>query len=233
MALAASLLLVTTLSIPSTTLVLKSGHQIEIEGPIQQEATRVVFREAGGSLYSILLSEIDMDATRAAAIDTRPQTDDSVEAITIRPEPERRIRLSDAERDRLLRELEKNHSGRPPQPQRLLVNPPPPPSRAEVEMREEDEWSWRRQARAYEESVRRAREDHELLLARIEELRWQIKGFFSLGYKPRQFTYQTTQLQYALDSVPQAELEIVRAQRSYDLFREEARRRGVLPGWLR
>ena len=232
MPLAASLLLVTALAIPSTTLVLKTGHRIEIEGPIQQETTRLVFREAGGSLYSILLTEIDMEATRAEALETVAPAAPT-QTITVRPEPEMRMRLSAAERDRLLRELEKNHSGQPARVQRLLEEPPPLPTVAEVQQRDEDEWSWRRQARAYEESVRRAREDQQLLLARIEELKSQIRGFLSLGFKPRQFTYQTTQLQYALDSVPQSELEIARAQRAYDQFRDEARRRGVMPGWLR
>ena len=32
---------------------------------------------------------------------------------------------------------------------------------------------------------------------------------------------------------PAADVDVQRAQRAYDQFREDARRQGVLPGWLR
>ena len=97
----------------------------------------------------------------------------------------------------------------------------------------EDEWSWRRTARGHEEAVRRAREELQLLHDRAEQLRQQIRTFLSLGFKPNEFSYQSTELQYTVDAIPRAELEVERAQRALDQFRDDARKQGILPGWLR
>ena len=35
------------------------------------------------------------------------------------------------------------------------------------------------------------------------------------------------------EQIPRAELELHRAQREHDQFRDDARRQGVTPGWLR
>jgi hypothetical protein len=198
------------------TLVLRSGARIDMDGPFRQEEGRVVFR-SGGILYSLAASEVDFEATRAAA-----------NVPPIKAEVPGRLKVTPEERDRLLRELEKNHSGTPakPEPPARIVPPPPPQN-------DEDEWAWRRSARAHEEAVRRAKEELQLLQDRAEQLRAQIRGFLSLGYNPRQFSYQTTELQLTLDSIPRAELEVQRAQRAYDTFREDARKMGILPGWLR
>jgi hypothetical protein len=232
------LLLVTTAmatalatALPPTTLILRSGDRYSIDGPIREENGRVIFRQAGGALYSLLLTEVDVEATRAAA---RPP----VPPVVVRPQPapaakEQKLKVSAEERDRMLRELEKNHSGTPAPPQKSLDALPPPPTPREVEAAKQDEWSWRHRARDYEEAVRRAEENLELLHARVNQLEQQILGFTSLGYHPRQFTYQTTELQYARDSIPAAELEVTRAKRAWDQFRDDARRQGILPGWLR
>ena len=73
----------------------------------------------------------------------------------------------------------------------------------------------------------------QLLESRIEELRHQIHSFVSLGYEPRQFTYQTTQLTLAQEQLPAARLEVTRAERAWAEFKEDARKAGVMPGWLR
>ena len=96
-----------------------------------------------------------------------------------------------------------------------------------------DEWSWRRQARSYEEDVRRAKEDLELLETRAEELRGQIQSLFALGYQPRQFTYQSTQLARLEERLPAARLGVTRAERAWQQFREDARKQDIPPGWLR
>jgi hypothetical protein len=225
--------LLAAVALLSTTLILRNGDRYSIDGPIREEAGRVVFRQAGGALYSIPLAEVDLRATRDAAM---PQT-----VIVVRPEPPSpgkakdpvKLKVSDAERDRLLRELEKNHSGTPASPQKPLDEVLPPPTKQESEAAKQDEWTWRNRARQYEESVRRAQENLTLLHDRIEQLEQQIIGFTQLGYRPRQFTYQTTELQYARDQVPATELEVTRAKRAWDQFRDDARRQGVLPGWLR
>lgn len=203
----------------STTLVLRSGDRITADGPIQEQDGQIVFRLAGGPLYSIPLSEVDLGATEAASASTDDQ-----------PRLPKRLRVSPAERDRLLRELEKSHSGQPAPRQRILEEPPPPP---ETLAQQQDEWSWRHQARGYEERVRHAQENLQLLVDRVERLKDEIRGLLSLGFHPNQFSYQTTVLQLTLEQIPVAELSVVRAQRAYDQFRDDARRMGVMPGWLR
>lgn len=207
----------------STVLVLRSGDRIEVQGPIREENGRVVFRVAGGALYSVAAHEIDRDETQKAAYE-KPAAQSRL-----------KLRVSAAERDRLLKELEKNHIGRPGKPGEPwpVQLPPAAESQGPVSVDSRDEWAWRREARAYEEQVRRAEENLALLLDRINQLENEISGFLSLGYRPRQFTYQTTQLAYAREQVPGAQLEVTRAQRAYDQFRDDARRQGVMPGWLR
>ena len=214
----AALLLLTALTIPTPTLVLRDGARLDTDGSVRQEDGRVIFR-SGGVLYSLPVAEVDLEATRAAGMNV----------TVVRPGDRGKLKVSREERDRLLRELEKNHRGTPADPDGLRT---PPPSREAVENSGE-EWSWRRRAREHEETVRRAKEELQLLYDRAEQLRQQIRTFVSLGYRPNQFTYQTSELQLTLDSIPRAQLEVERAQRALDQFRDDARRLGVLPGWLR
>jgi len=210
-----ALLLLTALTIPTPTLVFRGGERIDVDGSVKVDNGQVIFR-SGGALYSVPEADVDLAATRAAGM-----------TPVIKAETTLRLKVSEAERDRLLRELEQNHSGTPTTaklPVFAAEEPLPPPG---------DEWTWRRDAQAYEESIRRAREELDLLTAKAAALRSHIAGLLSLGYKPQQFTYDSTQLQYTLDQIPRAELEVGRAERAYAQFRENARRLGVLPGWLR
>ncbi|MGH9422000.1 MAG: hypothetical protein ACRD3J_18630, partial [Thermoanaerobaculia bacterium] len=196
--------------IPTTTLILNNGTRFEVDGPIREEKGRIIFRTAG-SLYSIPVSDVDLDATRAAV--TKP--------VIASADSDRKLKVSATERDRLLRELEQNHSGTPRADTRIepVFEPRESPDKG-------DEWSWRAAARAHEEAVRRAKEDVELLRARAEVLRQQIRQFFGLGYRANQFTYQSSELEVTLSQIPAAELEVARAQRANDLFREDARKQG-------
>lgn len=207
------------LLILASTLVLRSGERIAIEGPLTEKNGVVVFR-SGGALYSIPATEVDETATRAA--------NDTGEDVR---QPARRLKVSAAERQRLLRELETNHSG---QPGPEFKSPDGPPAREPSSPAPDpEEWNWRQRARAYEESVRQSKENLDLLVIRADQLRAEIRGLVALGWKPQSFTYQTTQLAYTEEAIPGAELSVQRAQRAYDLFREDARRMGVMPGWLR
>lgn len=207
------------------TIILRSGHRIEIAGAAREENGRLVFRVESGSLYSLPLAEVDVEATRAMAV---------AEPTIVTPAADRlRLKVSEEERKRLLRELEQNHSGTSAPRQRSLEEPPPPPTAEEKAQSRQEEWAWRNRARAHEETLRQTEEDLQMLVDRVEQLRAQIAGFLSLGYKPSQFTYQSTQLQYTLDRIPYAQLEVQRARRAYDQFREDARKQGVMPGWLR
>jgi hypothetical protein len=201
----------------TTSLILRNGTHFDVEGPIREEHGRIIFRTSG-LLYSIPLEEVDLEATRSAI--TR--------MVVARSEPDRKFVVSASERDRLLRALEQNHSGerRAEIDLTRVYEPRQSPDKG-------DEWSWRTSARGYEEAVRRAKEDVELLRARAEGLKNQIQQFFALGYNPKQFTYQSTELQLTADQIPAAELEVTRAERAYDQFRDDARRQGIMPGWLR
>lgn len=209
----------------TTTLVLHSGDRIPVEGqPVEKDGV-VTFR-SGGLLYSMPASEVQR-------IDSETPAESAVKVTAEKKETPRRKPVSEEERNRLLAELERNHGGTPPPPDQAPPRLPPPPTREEVKETRREESQWRREARAHEEAVRRAQEELELLEARIEDFRNKIQSFVALGYKPHQFTYDTTQLQHAIDSVPYARLEITRAVRANEQFREDARREGVLPGWLR
>jgi hypothetical protein len=205
-----------------TTLVLQSGSRIAVDGPVREENGFVYFRSAG-TLYS--LNAADVLRIERATPQPEPK---SATKKDVKPTP-RRLRVSDEERRKILEELEKNHSGTPT----VLDDPPPPPSKAEVQQLQREEWDWRRDARAHEEAVRRAREELQLLENRIEQLRSEIHSFVSQGYKARQFTYQTTELVRAQERLPYAQLALERARRAQDQFLDDARRMGILPGWLR
>ncbi len=205
------------LLIVANTLILRTGERIAIEGPVSEQNGVVVFH-SGGALYSMPAFEVDEVATKAA------------NALAEEPPAARRLKVSPAERERLLKELEKNHSGQAPAEQRWQ-SAPELSSRDEVSNAEE--WNWRQRARGYEEAVRQTKENLDLLLDRADQLRAEIRGLVSLGWKPANFTYETTQLAYTEEAIPAAQLAVDRAQRAYDQFREDARRQGVMPGWLR
>jgi hypothetical protein len=218
----AALLLTAALSLPTNTLVLKSGVRFAVDGVVTEQDGRVVFR-SHGALYSLPSSEVDFEATKG-----------SVSAVEVRASEEKpKIKVSDAEKQRLLRELERNHSGTPASHDLGRVPHDPTEDMTPAEKGSTEEWAWRRQARAHEEAIRQAKEDLDLLRDKIAHLRTQIASFINQGYKPAQFSYQSTELQNAIDAVPQAELMVQRAERAYAEFRDDARRLNVLPGWLR
>ena len=213
-------LLITALSIPTPQLILRDGVRIDVDGAVQVENGQVMFR-VGGTLYSVPADEVDLMAMRVI----------STPLNLARSTERTRLRVTEAERKRLLRDLEQNHDGKPAPAEALRI--PPGPTPEQREQATDDEWSWRRQARSYEEAIRRAQENVDLLQDRADQLKAHIASLLSLGYKPNQFSYETTQLAYTLEAIPSAQLEVQRAGRAYDQFRDEARRRGVMPGWLR
>ena len=209
----------------NSTLVLHSGDRIPVEGKPAEKDGVLTFRSAG-KLYSLPASEVDR-VEEAGTPEDGPKPV-AIEAKKASP-PKRRV-VSEEERRRLLAELEKNHTGTAPLPPPLL---PPPPTREEAKELRREESSWRREARFHEEAVRRAREELELLETRAIDLQSKIQFLVAQGYKPKQFTYDTTQLEQTLAQLPYARLEVTRAMRAQEQFREDARREGVLPGWLR
>ena len=216
----ALVLLITALSIPTPQLILRDGARFDVDGPVKVENGQVIFRVAG-TLYSVPADEVDLMAMRVTSTPLNP----------LKSAERTRLRVAETERNRLLRELEQNHEGKPAPAEAFRI--PPGPTPEQREQATDDEWSWRRQARSYEEGIRRAQENVELLQDRADQLKAHIASLLSLGYKPNQFSYETTQLAYTIEAIPSAQLEVQRAERAYDQFRDEARRRGVMPGWLR
>lgn len=219
-------LLTAALSIPTTTLVLRDGHRLDVDGSVSIENGRATFR-AGGALFAIPANEVDVDATKAAAI---PPV---VVHANASDESKPKLKVSEEERRRLLRDLEGNHGGTPAPAEQKVLPPVDKKSRAEKAAESSDEWSWRRQARAYEESVRQAQENVDLLRAQADQLRSEIRNFIAIGYRNEQYSYQSTRLASVLEQIPYAEQDVQRAQRALDQFRDDARKQGVLPGWLR
>lgn len=219
-----AILLLLTLT---STLVLRSGDRIAVDAMVKEENGVITFR-SNGRLYS-------MPATEVARIEKNTEVAriEKNEEQAPAEKPVRRLRVSPEERKRLLEELERNHSGTPAPPQQASGPYVPEASVEEKQERRREEAYWRREARAREEAITHAREELQLLESRVDELQSQILSFVSLGYKPHQFTYQTTQLAITKEQLPRARLEIGRAERAYTQFREDARKEGVLPGWLR
>lgn len=206
------------LTLTATTLVLRTGERITTDGTVREENGVVTFR-VQGTLYSLPASEVDR-------IDTAP-------VAAPAPPPPVKLRVSDEDRKRLLAKLEQNHTGSTTPPQQRVEPLPPPPTAAQTKGSEEDEWTWRREARTHEETIRRAKEELEMLETRVQELQRKIYQLVALGFKPHSFTYDSSLLASALERIPYAELEVTRAERAFAEFRDEARRRGVMPGWLR
>jgi hypothetical protein len=222
----AILLLLLTLPDSLTTLVLRSGERLDVEGKVRQDNDVIVFR-AGGQLFSLPIDEVDVEASRTAS-EPKP-------VIVVSPPPKRKAapRLSEAERKRLIEQLEQNHSGLPASPRQNTVTAPTPVPPEEARRVKMEEWEWRRQARSHEETIRRAQENVAMLRQNAERLRGEIATLLSLGFKPSQFSYQTSRLQMLTEQIPWAELEVQRAERLYAEFREDARKQDILPGWLR
>ncbi|HEV8434148.1 MAG TPA: hypothetical protein VGR95_12105 [Thermoanaerobaculia bacterium] len=146
--------------------------------------------------------------------------------IANRPDLQK-LKVTEVERQRLIAALEQNHFGQEGAPLRLADLPREPRPNSD------EEWSWRNRAKAHEEAIRQAKENRDLLRQKAEALRSHISGLLALGYKPHQFSYDATELAATLDQIPYAELSVTRAERAYDEFREEARVKGITPGWLR
>ena len=210
-------LFIAALVIQTNTLVLRTGYRIDVDGSVKVDAGRVLFR-SGGALYSVAQEDVDLDATRAAGV-----------PISVRDEKAGKLRVSPEEKQRLIKELEQNHNGTAA----AALELPPGPSAQERAAATQDEWTWKRAARAYEEAIRQAQENLDLLRNKATAIRAHISGLLGLGYTPNQFSYDTTLLHNLEEQIPQAEMELQRAQRAYDQFKDDARRQGVPPGYLR
>jgi hypothetical protein len=211
----------------TSTLVLRSGDRITVEGAVREENGVITFK-SDGVLFSVPSEEVERVELVETDAEGKP-VDAAVET-----EARRRLKVSQEERKRLLEILSHNRGGLAQQKQEVLSNRDAPATKVrEARRSRHDESAWRRRARAHEEAVRRAIENLELVENRIRSLETRITSFLALGYRTDQFTYDTTQLVRSREQIPYLRLEVQRAQRAYDEFHDEARREGILPGWLR
>lgn len=220
--------LTATLALLTNVLVLTTGERIAVAGEAVEKDGRVIFRNLEGRLFSLSSSDVDFPATKEAGAErARPPAPP--------PAPVLRLKRSESERRKAFAELEAKHApaGSTPTSEEIRKRLQVPDGFGEPPSDPAEEWAWRNRARSHEEAVRRARENRDLLVAKAEALEARIRSLVGLGYKANQFSYDTTQLQDTLSQIPYAELEITRAERAMAEFRDEARRRGVLPGWLR
>lgn len=247
LALATMILALTAVATPTDTITLRSGERIPVSGDVTLDGNRAVFRGTEGTLFSIPVDEIDIAATETpgervpAQARGRTAAEDQVLEELIRAAEKKSLSsrglvVSDEEKQRLLEELRKSRGT--PEPPRPYVpiyaaDSVAPVSEKAATARHADEWYWRERARGYEEQVRRRREDLQMLIDKERNLSDEILGLLSLGYNGDQFSYQVLSLARTRDRIPQARLELERAERALSQFKDDARRQGILPGWLR
>lgn len=247
LALATVILALTAVATPTDTITLRSGERIPVSGGVTLDGSRAVFRGAEGTLFSIPVDEIDIAATETpdhiagARPRERTAAEDQVLEELIRAAEKkslssRSLVVSADEKQRLLEELGRSRgTPEPPRPYVPIYAPDSvaPVSERAATSRHADEWYWRERARGYEEQVRRRREDLQMLIDKERNLSDEILGLLSLGYNGNQFSYQVLSLARTRDRIPQARLELERAERALAQFRDDARRQNILPGWLR
>jgi hypothetical protein len=243
---AAALLALTALSTPSNLIVLRTGEQISVSGGVTLEGSRAVFRTPDGSLFSLPVDEIDVEATadpsaapapprRVRSAAENKALEDLIRSTTSKTLSNRTLVVSDEEKRRLLDEL-KDSRGTPvaPRPyERVTQDESSSNAKETAGPRTSDEWYWRDRARGYQERVRQQKENLQMLISKEQQLSDEIIGFLNLGYNGDQFSYQVLSLARVRDQIPYARLELERAERALAHFMDDARRQGILPGWLR
>ncbi len=241
----AAVLALTTYAGSLHTLVLTTGERLSVESEVRVEEGLVVFRSPAGPLYSIPLDDVDLELTekvnegprRSTKPSGRTRTADQARLdlermLADRSLSSREIVVSKEEKQRLLDEAARS---------RGVPAPPPPPMPEGISIQVEapeadttkDEWAWRERSRSYHDRVRHAKEELQLLVDKERRLQDEILGLLSLGYNPNQFNLQVLSLAHTRDSIPRAQLNLERAERALAQFKDDARRQGILPGWLR
>lgn len=212
----------------SQVLVLRSGERIEVVGELKNDGDRVVFKSRNGTLYSLPASEIDEKATLAAAADTSPQDE--------KARLPKRLKGDAATRKRLLSELSRSR-GTPvpaaPAPARIESKPPAGDETAKEAALAAEEETWRRNARALDVQVENAEQRIRNLTERERALNDGILAMLAMGHPQEHLGLQVRQLQDTQSYLEQAKRELERVTRERAAFQDDARRRGILPGWLR
>jgi hypothetical protein len=228
------LLLVAVLINGPEVLVLTSGARISVEGDVSLQNGSYVFR-SNGTLYALPADEVDVPATNRREEARRAELERS------RPSGPVKMKVSADERQKIFEKLNNTakDAGTPATMPPVVVTAPSTevavaaevePSREEL--RQEERY-WREESRRHHEAVERWREELAFLARREQKLEDEILMLMSLGYKSRQFSMEVMQLERAREAQERARLELGRAERALQQFLADARREGILPGWLR
>lgn len=228
---ATMLLAVTLISSPEA-LVLRSGERIAVDGNVSLAAGSYVFR-SGGTLYSLPEREVDVEATNRVEASRRAalEHDRSTGPVKMRATPEQREKIFEK-----LNNTATSSSPAPRQPAAPSLPPvPQPPPRDEpspAEQKQEERY-WREESRRHHQDVERWREELAFLERREQKLEDEILMLMNLGYKSREFSREVLQLELTREGQERAQMELARAERALQQFLTDARREGILPGWLR
>ncbi|MHB0970464.1 MAG: hypothetical protein ACYC7A_17910 [Thermoanaerobaculia bacterium] len=208
-------------------LVLRTGERIAISGEPRRDGDTIVFRSRSGALYSIAASDVDEKATLAAA--------ETLQDTSTRSVLPKRLKGDAATKKRLLADLSKSR-GTPVAPPPLP--PPSAPGDAAADAAKEkalaaEEETWRRNARALDERVASAEARVEYLAEREKAVNDEILAMLALGHPQEHLGLQVRDLQDTKSFLEQARRDLEAAKQERARFQDDARRQGILPGWLR
>lgn len=227
------------LTSPVEEIVLRSGQVIAVDELIRVERGRLIFVTDGGTLYSLRLTDVDIEKTdarlpanRRATEEEKPGKPQESEARTYGAGLPRTLPVSEEEKKRILAEMEgRSHTGRAV-PQSDDTEEAPPVVKKSPE-NEQDEWKWREAARGYRDAIERANERLNAARQRERELSDMLLMYAGSSGDATNYSYLVIQLADLRSMIPQLEGEVRRAEAAWAQFRDDARRQGILPGWLR
>lgn len=215
---------------PVKVLVLQSGHRIEIQGDVLEQNGKAVFRNLNGVVYSLPLTEIDIDATLGK---TAEATDPGMK--NEKPEDSsKKIKVSEEEKKALLEKLSRNHSGQaPPTPAPPPASEGPATEIPPAKQNSGEEEAWRQRARTARERVRAAQDRLLTLEDQEQRIEMQVRALLGVASDTEGFASLVRQLEDTRSLVGYARDGLAAAQRELNALHEEARVKDILPGWLR
>lgn len=220
------------LTSPVEEIVLLNGAVIEVDDLVRVERGRLIYAGPDGVLYSIRLTDIDVEETDARLPANRKPKRSAPEPAqeVSRSSLPRDLPVSEEEKRRILEEMEsKSHTGRP-------RNPEAEPAEADLEIAvegETGEWEWRAAARRFNAAIGEAKERLASARQREKELNDLLLFFSGASGDATNYSYLMYQLSDLRSLIPRLENDVRRAERERLQFLDDARRQGIPPGWLR
>ncbi|MDX1583553.1 MAG: hypothetical protein R3338_08135 [Thermoanaerobaculia bacterium] len=220
------------LTSPVEEIVLLNGAVIEVEELVRVERGRLIYADADDVLYSVRLTDVDVEATDARLPANRrdpvPERAHRAEAVGS-PLPGK-LPVSEEEKQRILEEMEsRNHTGRSSPPAIAELEP----DREESVEGETDEWKWRSQARRFDRALEEAKQRLEAAKQRERELNDLLLFFAGSTGDATNYSYLAYQLSDLRSLIPRLETAVRNAEKARAQFLNDARRQGIPPGWLR